>query len=118
MGDDGREEGRGGFRREGRMGGKQVGDRTGLSEALLHQAVFGGGRVCVVASAMSVLSFVPVIQVFAFTCVSLPLLLPFSLPLPSPLLVLLIFAVVAIPPLPPLILLPSSWELRELHNKD
>ncbi len=81
------------------------GARRCLSRALLYKAVFRGDRVCVMASAMPVLRFVPVIRVLAFTCVSLPL----SLPLPSPLWVLLIFPVVAVPPLSSLILPPSSW---------
>lgn len=94
-------------RKNGRItGGGWGGARLCLSRALLYEAAFRGDWVCVVASAMPVLRFVPVIRVLTFTCVSLPL----SLPLPSPLLVLLIFPVVAIPPFSSLILPPSSWK--------
>lgn len=101
-----------GRRKNGRItGGGWGGARLCLSRALLYKAVFRGDWVCVVASAMPVLRFVPVIRVLAFTCV--PLSLPFSLPLPSPLLVLLIFSVVAILPSSLLILPPSSWKFRK-----
>lgn len=97
-------------RKNGRItgGGGCGGARLCLSRALLYKAISSRDWVCVVASAMPVLRFVPVIRVFTFTCVSLPL----SLPLPSPLLVLLIFPVVAIPPFSS-IALPPSWKLRK-----
>lgn len=63
--------------------------------ALLHKAVLGGGSLCVVASVVSVLSFVPVLRVFPFAYTPVPL--PSSLPLPSPLVAFLVFAIFAIP---------------------
>lgn len=71
-----------------------------LSGALLQEAVCRWEQVRVVASAMPVLCFVPVVRVIAFARLPLPL----SLPLPSAVLILLIFAV-AIPSFPPLVLL-------------
>lgn len=78
------------------------------SEALLQEAVSRWEKVRVVASAMPVLCFVPVVRISAFT--RLPHSLPLPLPLPSAVLILFIFAV-AIPPFPPLILL-ASWGLK------
>lgn len=95
-------------------GGGWVGARLCLSRALLHKAVSSWHRFCVVASAMPVLRFVPVIRVFTFTWVSLPL----SLPLPSALLVLLIFPVVSVPPFPLLVLPPDSWKTGKWNDKD
>lgn len=87
--------------------------RLCLSRALLYKAILRGDWVYVLASAMPVLCFVPVIRVFPFTCVSLPLSLPFSLPLPSSLLVPLVFAV------PPFAIIPSSsWGLRKWNNEE
>ena len=96
--------------------GRGTGGRWGGIRALLYKAFFGGDRCCVVASAVPVLCFVPVIRVFTFTWVSLPLSLPLPLPLSPPLLVLLIFAIVAISPLSSLVLLPCSWKMGKGHN--
>ena len=99
--------GRGEFwrRKNGRIrGGGWGGARLRLFRALLYEADFRGDWVCVVASAVPVLRFVPVIRVFTFCRVSLPV----SLPLPSTLEVLLIFPVVAIPPFSSLVILPPS----------
>lgn len=78
------------------------------SEALLQEAVSRWMQVRVVASAMPMLCFVPVVRVIAFS--QLPLSLPLPLPLPPAVLVLFIFAV-AVPPFPPLVLL-ASWEVE------
>lgn len=81
-----------------------------LSGALLQEAVCRWEQVRVVASAMPVLCFVPVVRVIAFARLPLPL----PLPLPSAVLILLIFAV-AIPSFPPLVLL-APWELKEIRR--
>lgn len=92
------------------MTGRGWGRCETLSRALLEEAVFRWERVRVVASAMPVLCFVPVVRVIAFTQLSLPV----SLSLPSAVLVLLVFAV-AIPPFPSVVL-PASWKLSDIKR--
>lgn len=94
------------------MGGEWGGARCCLSRALLYKGALRGDWFCVMASAVPVLCFVPVIRVFTFTCVSLSL----SLPLPSPLLGLLFFPVVAIPPFSSLTLPVHSWTFLPLDQ--
>lgn len=92
--------------KDGKLTGGLGAFKRGQFTALLHKAVLGGGSLCVVASAVSVLRFVPVLRVFPFACASVPL--PSSFLLSSPLIAFLVFAIFAIPSLFSLWISPPS----------